>query len=412
MCYAIPGKVVKIEGHKAIVDYFGEKKTALAEHGISVGQYVYAQGGVVVSVVPETEAKKILAFWEKKFFELKKKDDELSSEKKPLGSLAPIIDKIEKGRPIGKDEMKKILQAKGADAEALRSYANIMRKNELKNSCCVHGILEFSNHCGMNCLYCGIRATRNMQRYRMTEKEIVAAAARAVKLGFKAIVLQSGEDRFYDRDALVRIVQKIRKMGVLIFLSIGEKDLRTYEALYSAGARAALVRFETSNERLYARMRPGKKLEDRIKLIQNLQRIGYLVSTGFLIGLPGERDEDLVNNILLTKQLGTDMYSFGPYIEKERKADLEKALNTIALVRLIDKNAKILVTTALETLSPEAKKLGLLAGGNSLMIDITPEKYAKLYTLYKGKYKETGNEVKETISLLQSLGRAPTDLGR
>ncbi|VVB98133.1 3-methylornithine synthase [uncultured archaeon] len=412
MCYAIPGRVVGINGHQATIDYFGEKKTALVDHSVKVGDYVYAQGGVIVDTVPEEEAKKVLAFWEKKFFELKKKDDSLSEVKPAGAALAPILSKVEKGRPLSKDEMKLILSAKGADAEAVRSFANNLRREELKNSCCVHGILEFSNHCGMNCLYCGIRATKNMERYRMNEGEIIAAANRAVKLGFKALVLQSGEDKFYTGEMLVRIVKKIRKMGVLIFLSIGERDLRTYQALYDAGARAALVRFETGNPSLYSRMRPGRRLEDRIALIRKLQEMGYLVSTGFLIGLPGEEESDLANNSRLTKQLGTDMYSFGPYVAKDSRADFDTCLNTVSLVRLIDKNAKILITTALETLSPEAKKLGLLAGGNSLMIDITPEKYAKLYVLYQGKYKPAEKEIRDTIALLHSLGRAPTDLGR
>ncbi len=411
MCYAIPGLVVRVDGHQATIDYFGERKTALAEHGIKPGDYVYAQGGVVVDTVPEAQAKKILQFWEKKFFELKKKDDEISKAKPASLKLEAIFSKIRNSKPLGKDELNYLLSLKGADAEALRSFANSLRKEELKNSCCVHGIIEFSNHCGMNCLYCGIRATKNMKRYRMSEGEIVSAANRAVKLGFKALVLQSGEDKCYTREMLARIVEKIRKMGVLVFLSIGERDLRTYEALYEAGARAALVRFETGNPDLYTNWRPGRKLEDRIRLIKKLQELGYLVSTGFLIGLPGEQESDLANNILLTKQLGTDMYSFGPYIGKGHVADLDRCLNAISVVRLVDKEAKILVTTALETVSPHAKRLGLLAGGNSLMIDVTPEKYAKLYQLYQGKYKDSAKEVRETLDLLNSLGRAPADLG-
>ncbi len=415
MCYAIPGKIISINGNRVIIDYFGERKTALVlerDMKLETGSFAYAQGGIVIDTVPEAEAKKIVSFWERRFFELKKKDDELSEIKEGSGAFKNIFSKIRNSKPLSKDEMKKILNAKGEDAEALHSFANALRKEELKNSCCVHGIIEFSNYCGVNCLYCGIRATKNIKRYRMSEGEIVDAANRAVKSGFKALVLQSGEDKFYTREMLVRIVQKIRMMGVLVFLSIGERDLKTYQTLYEAGARAALLRFETGNPELYASWRPGRKLEDRIKLIRKLQEIGYLVSTGFLIGLPGEQENELADNILLTKQLGTDMYSFGPYMEKGHNVDLERCLNAISVVRLVDKSAKILITTALETVSPEAKKAGLLAGGNSLMINVTPEKYAKLYTLYQGKYKPTGDEVKNTIALLHSLGRAPMDLGR
>lgn len=414
MCYAIPGRIISISGNLATIDYFGERKTALILDRSTkpeTGNYVYAQGGVVLDTAPEAEAKRILAFWEKKFFELKKRDGELVQVKKAGGPLENIFLKIKNGKPISKSEMNALLGARGEDAEALRSFANSVRREELKNACCVHGIIEFSNYCGMNCLYCGIRATKNMERYRMSEAEIISAAQRAVKLGFKALVLQGGEDRFYTMEMLAGIVKKIRGMGVLVFLSIGERDLKTYRALYEAGARAALLRFETGNQELYARLRPGRKLEDRIRLIKGLQEMGYLVSTGFLIGLPGEAPDDLADNILLTRRLGTDMYSFGPYVAKGHRADLGRCLNAIALARVLDRRAKILVTTALETLSPDAKRLGLMAGGNSLMIDVTPEKYAKLYNLYEGKYREAGKEIKETLATLASLGRAPTDLG-
>jgi biotin synthase len=157
-------------------------------------------------------------------------------------------------------------------------------------------------------------------------------------------------------------------------------------------------------------------------MIKKLNEFGYIVATGFLIGLPGEREQDIINNILLTRSLKPEMYSFGPFIPHPQtplanatKPDLHTVLKAIALSRLLDNNAKILVTTALETLDKKnGKRLGLLAGANSLMIDVTPRKYKKLYEIYPNK---AGNEkslemnIKETIDLLYSLGRAPTDLG-
>lgn len=256
----------------------------------------------------------------------------------------------------------------------------------------------------------------------MTEEQILDAVGHAVKdLGFKALVLQSGEDFHYTDDMLVSIVKKIRERhGILLFMSIGERSRECYQRLYDAGAYGALLRFETSNPGIYKRMRPGRNQGERIKLIRELKRMGFVLATGFLIGLPGQTRHDVVNDIMLTKSLGPDMYSFGPLIPHpatpiaaSEKPGLDDILKAIALCRFVDHEAKILVTTALETLGPDAGKAGLLAGGNSLMINTTPSEFRKSYDLYPGKAKdETVEEtIKRTVDLLQSLGRAPTDLG-
>ena len=304
----------------------------------------------------------------------------------------------------------------------ITTFANNFRQKEHDNACCVHGIIEFSNHCQSDCHYCGIRKSSDIGRYRMGPDEIIESARHAVKeLGFKALVLQSGEDFSYDDDLLEHIVKEIRKLGVLIFLSIGMRDKPTYERLYKAGARAVLLRFETSDPALFSRMRPGTRLEERLGLIRELGSMGYLVATGFLIGLPGETSQTIADNILLTRSLGADMYSFGPFIpakgtplEDYNIVDRDIALKTIAACRLADKRSKILVTSALETIDMNTKKQGLLAGANSIMVNVTPEKYRKLYTLYPnraGSNASVEENIKETVELLYSIGRAPTDLG-
>ncbi len=254
----------------------------------------------------------------------------------------------------------------------------------------------------------------------MTIDEIIKAAKEAVnEHGFRALVLQSGEDSWYDDEKLITIVKEIRKLGVLIFLSLGSRSKETYKKLYEAGARAALLRFETSNKELFSKLRPEKDFEERLELIKYLKELGYVIATGFIVGL-GETDDDIINNILLTKSFGSDMYSFGPLIptkgtplEKEGIVDKEKIKKIIAITRFIDKQSKILVTTALETLDKEAKKEGLLAGANSLMIDITPKEYIQLYSIYDNRAVggDLTQNIKEVVELLYSIGRAPTDLG-
>ncbi|MFA6408907.1 MAG: radical SAM protein [Gammaproteobacteria bacterium] len=429
MCYAIPALLIAIEGNIGIVDYFGEKRKILLDlefEPVKVGDYIYAQGGVFVRKIAPKEAEEILAHWRNVFFELKKTDEALSriDQDKLSSNALAILQKVNLQKTLKKSELLELFKLKAPEElSVLYEIANNVRQREHGNASCIHGIIEFSNYCSQNCCYCGIRADRvGLTRYRLEIEEILAIAKNAIdKYGFKAIVLQSGEDYWYDDAKLEKLVRNLRKMGVLVFVSLGLRSEETYRKLYKAGARAALMRFETSNEEIFSRIRPGTTLKDRLKLIRSLKDMGYVIATGFLVGLPGETDEDIVNNILLTKSLGPDMYSFGPFLptigtpmEKAERASKELILKTIAISRLVDYGSNILVTTALETLDKEAKREGLLAGANSMMINITPEKYRSLYAIYDNRASidtVVSKAVQETVDLLYSLGRAPTDLG-
>ena len=182
------------------------------------------------------------------------------------------------------------------------------------------------------------------------------------------------------------------------------------------------MRLETSNPKMLTEGQPGQKLETRLEHIRKAASLGYLIMTGALIGLPGQTNQDIINDIYLAKELGAEMYSLGPFLPhpKTPLGNLappreEMVLKTLALARLIDpERAKILVTTALETLEPTTRKRGLLSGANSLMLNLTPVKYRRLYEIYPDKAynKELIDmQIDEAIVLLKSLGRAPTDLG-
>lgn len=391
MCYAIPGKIVNIDGRIVTVEYFGEKKKARNEFfDLKAGEYIYAQGGFVVQKILKEEAIPILKTWEEVFAKLKEIDLRLAREPKTLYQIA-----------------------------------NSKRQQHLGNSCCVHGIIEFSNYCKNDCLYCGIRKSNDkITRYRMSIDEIISSCDHAVnKLGFKAIVFQAGEDPWYTEDKLEEMVEKIReKFGILIVLSIGGRSIESYKRLYDKGARSVLIRFETSKAELYSKLKRGAKLEDRIDLIKGLNKIGYLVMTGFLIGLPDQTEEDILDDIRLTGELQTEMFSFGPFIphpdtplKGEKTPSLEACLNTIARARILYPDSKIVVTTALETLDKESgARQGLLAGANSLMINVTPKEYKKLYELYPNRVcieEEVTERIKKVLDLLYAIGRAPTDLG-
>ena len=426
MCYAIPAKLISINGQTGIIDYFGEKRKILLDlDDLKIGDYVYAQGGVLVRKIPEKEATEILEHWRDIFFELKKTDAALAKidQTKLSPNALAVLQKINLRKNLTKKEMLALLELQDPrELQVLYEIANNVRQREHGNASCVHGIIEFSNHCHNNCYYCGIRKERDLPRYRMSIEEIIATAKDAVtNHGFKALVLQSGEDLWYDDNKLVTIVEAIRKMGVLVFVSLGSRSKETYQKLYDAGARAALMRFETSNRDIFAQLRPETNLDERIELIKSLKKMGYVLATGFMIGLPGETHEDIVNNILLTKYLAPDMYSLGPLLPTSgtplgnaTKVTKDLVLKTIAITRFVDSSSNILVTTALETLNKDAKKEALLAGANSMMINITPTKYRQLYAIYDNKAdsnKEIVQSIQETVGLLYELGRAPTDIG-
>tara|TARA_Y100000310_G_scaffold338641_1_gene428848 strand:+ start:525 stop:1829 length:1305 start_codon:yes stop_codon:yes gene_type:complete len=434
MCYAIPGEVIELKGKIAIVDYFGEHRNVLNEFkDIQIGDYIYAQGGILIHKIPKEEAISILKEWKERFFQLKKLDSKLSKEHSD-GELEntefkEIIKKAEQGSPLKEKERLRLFKTNNKmELKILFETANRIRQKHLKNSCCVHGILEFSNYCRNNCFYCGIRKNNEeLQRYRIEIDEIVKIVDYSVnQLGFKALVLQSGEDPWYTPKKLVEIIRKIKeKCSVLLFMSVGEQSFDCYKKMYEAGARGVLLRFETSNPELYKKIHEGAKadFQKRISLLKYVKKLGYLIATGSLVGLPNQTEEDLINDILLTKSLGADMYSFGPLIphsqtplSNTKLSEINLILKVIAISRLIDFDAKILVTTALETLDKEnGGKAGLCSGANSLMINITPDKYKNLYSIYPdkaGNNKGVEECIEKTLDLLYSIGRAPTDLGR
>ncbi|MEW5759035.1 MAG: [FeFe] hydrogenase H-cluster radical SAM maturase HydE [Candidatus Omnitrophota bacterium] len=430
MCYAIPGKIEKIENNLVTVDYFGEKRNAYNElENLFLGDYIYAQGGYVINKISNLEAESILATWKEEFFELQKVDLRLSRidlEKKGIDKkVSEILDRILENKMVKPDELGYLLAIKNdSDKQLLFKTANFSRSKNFGNSCCVHGIIEISNHCKRNCYYCGIsNHNRKIIRYRMDKEEILEAVREAVEVyGFKALVLQSAEDLAYKIEELADIIKEIKKRyPVLIFISFGEIGIEGLRKLYEAGARGLLLRFETSNQKIYEKLHPGYCLDTRLEHLKKAFEIGYLLITGSLIGLPGQTREDLVNDILLAKELNAEMFSFGPFLPSPNTplenltAPLpEDIFKILSIARLVDqKKAKILITTAFETLDISARKKGLLSGANSVMLNVTPLKYRQLYSIYPKRAhenEEIDKQINETIYLLRDLGRSPTDL--
>lgn len=428
MCYALPGVVTEIGDRQAVIRYFGEIRSAFCElPHIRPGDYVYAQGGYIIEKVDPDFAREMLDTWNELFLVLQERDANLSARPAPEPSDRPlqdILDKAGAGLPISRDDLRYLLTVEEPDRlERLYRTANAVRYLHHRNSCCVHGILEISNHCASDCLYCGLAAKSTLtRRYRMTRDEILEAAQEAIEgFGFKSLVLQSGEDPAYTPDFLAEIVAEIkRRHGVFICVSFGEVGLDGLDRLYEAGARALLMRFETSDAKLYAALHPGDTLEDRLSHLRHALKTGWLLVTGGLIGLPGQTVDSLADDIRLAGELNAEMFSFGPVLTSYRRRDIIPAtasqmLRALAAARIAaPPQAKVLVTTAFETLSPNARERGLMSGASSVMLNVTPLRYRADYALYDHRAHATesiADQTRAMIQLLDRLGRAPSDLG-
>ncbi|MBM3309320.1 MAG: [FeFe] hydrogenase H-cluster radical SAM maturase HydE [Candidatus Altiarchaeales archaeon] len=310
--------------------------------------------------------------------------------------------------------------------------ADEVREEYIGEDVYVRGVLEFSNYCRNDCLYCGIRKSNlKLRRYRIKPEEIVGIAKNAVSsLGFRTVLLQSGEDGYYTTEVVEDMIKRIlEKCDCRVALSIGERTVEEYKRFYDAGARRCLVRFETSNKKLFEKLHPKSSQTKnsfgrRVKLIKRLGKIGYQVGTGFMVGLPGQSIEDLAGDILMYDRLKANMAGTGPFIchpdtplACSNNGSFEMSLKVIAVTRIACKDIFISATTALQSLNnANGRELALQAGANLLMPNITPKKYRMLYQLYPNKacvYEnpfDCANCVKKVVETVgRTIGRGYGD---
>ncbi|MBN2545177.1 MAG: [FeFe] hydrogenase H-cluster radical SAM maturase HydE [Spirochaetes bacterium] len=269
----------------------------------------------------------------------------------------------------------------------------------------IRGLLEFSNYCNMNCLYCGIRKdNKKVNRYRMSIEDIIKTVKKGYQSGIKTFVLQSGEDHYYTIEKLCLIIKKIKEstnFNAAVTLSCGIKTRKQYLELKKAGCDRYLLRFETSDEKLHKYLRNGVTLKKRINAIMDLKDLGFETGSGYMVGLPGENETTRINNALLCKKLELDMVGIGPFIphndtplKESIQENIELVVRATSLVRLLLPYANIPATTASGTLDKIGREKMLKAGANVLMPNINDEKYKKNYLLYPGKIciEESGSQ--------------------
>ncbi|MDQ7031256.1 MAG: [FeFe] hydrogenase H-cluster radical SAM maturase HydE [Desulfonauticus sp.] len=294
----------------------------------------------------------------------------------------------------------------------LLQQADQVRKKEVGDEVHIRGIIEFSNYCCRSCLYCGLRKeNKNISRYRMSPEEIVQLALDIARQGVKTIVLQSGDDFAYSAQTIATIIEQIKqKADVAITLSLGERNFKDFELWKKVGADRYLMKHETADPNLYARLHPGKTLTERLKAISVLKTLNYEIGLGCIVGLPGQTLDTLAEDILLIKQFEADMAGIGPFIPQKDTplkdhppGDLELTLKVLSLVRITNQTIHLPVTTALATLDPEqGQLLALGAGANVIMPNFTPQRYEKNYNIYNNKAKVT---LALTKNLIKRAGR-------
>lgn len=275
----------------------------------------------------------------------------------------------------------------------LFSEADRIRRENVGDEVHLRGLVEFSNICKRQCKYCGLRsANREVERYRIKKDELLIYAQNAVKMGYKTIVLQSGEDDYFDTDRMVEIIREIKKLDVALTLSIGEKTYDEYKAFKEAGADRYLLRIETTDKNLYSEMHPMADIENRFRCLYDLKKLGYETGTGCLVGLPNQTIESLADDILFFKELDADMVGIGPFIPHKQtplkdaaKGDFWIALKVMALTRLNLPDINIPATTAMETLNPNGRIIALNSGANVVMPNVTSKEYRAKYEIYPGK---------------------------
>jgi len=301
-----------------------------------------------------------------------------------------IINKAEETHELTKEEIVELLES---TSDPLFEAADRVRKKYVGDEVQLRGLIEFSNYCKQNCLYCGFRRdNKNVTRYRLTKEQIVKFAEDARDFGYKTVVLQSGEDPYFTADRMKSIISEIKKFDLAITLSIGEKTLEEYKAYKEAGADRYLIRIETTDKNLYSKLDPDMDWENRLQCLEDLKSLGFEVGTGCLVGLPNQPLESLAEDILFFKKIDADMIGIGPFIPNENTplagadgGSFELARKVMAITRLLLPDINIPATTAMETLNPNGRIIALQSGANVVMPNVTQGDYRKFYEIYPGK---------------------------
>lgn len=321
-----------------------------------------------------------------------------------------LVERLYRTGDLSDDELKQLIESD--TAENLAEYADEVRQKHYGKKVFLRGLIEISSYCKNDCYYCGIRrSNKSAERYRLNYHDVIHSAKIGRKLGLHTFVLQGGEDAAFSNDNyLCMLIWELKNKypDCAITLSLGERSYESYKRLKEAGADRYLLRHESADRELYYRLHPhGMSFENRKQCLYNLKELGYQVGAGFMVGAPYQTTENVIFDIRFMQELQPQMIGIGPFIphrdtpfRDEKGGTLELTLRLLGILRLMFPKVLLPATTALGSISPVGRTLGLQTGCNVIMPNISPEDARKKYMLYNNKLISS-SETAEGISILQ-----------
>lgn len=326
--------------------------------------------------------------------------------------MTEIVSKLHQTGDLSDEELKLLIETDDkAAAELLKKYADETRRKFYGDKVFLRGLIEISSYCRNDCLYCGIRrSNRDADRYRLSREDILACCENGYELGFRTFVMQGGEDMYFSDEVIVPLIAEIREKypDCAITLSLGERSYESYKRMKEAGADRYLLRHEAASEKLYKKLHPSEmSLRNRKECLFALRELGYQVGAGFMVGAPFQTTDDIIADLRFLQELRPQMIGIGPFVPHhstpfadEKRGTLELTLRLLGILRLLFPNVLLPATTALGTIAPNGRELGLMTGCNVVMPNLSPVKVRKKYDLYDNKIC-TGEEAAECRGCLQ-----------
>jgi biotin synthase len=326
--------------------------------------------------------------------------------------MKKIIQKLYETSDLSDNELKMLIDSSSdEDNELLRSLADEVRQRYYGKDVFLRGLIEISSYCKNNCFYCGIRRDNKCaERYRLSSEDILECCDYGYSLGLRTFVLQGGEDSHFSDEFLLPFISEIKKRypECAVTLSLGERSEESYRKLKQIGADRYLLRHEAADDTLYAKLHPeSMSLENRKNCLFTLKKLGYQTGSGFMVGAPYQTTDDIIKDLRFLQKLNPEMIGIGPFVphndtpfKEFKKGELGLVLRLVSILRLMFPKALIPSTTALGTIHPYGREMGLKAGANVVMPNLSPADVRKKYMLYNDKIC-TDEEACENIAELK-----------
>lgn len=324
--------------------------------------------------------------------------------------MTDLIEKLYTTANLTDSELQMLINS-NENSDLLEKYADEVRQKYYGKKVFLRGLIEISNYCKNDCYYCGIRrSNRNAERYRLSREEILSCCENGYNLGFRTFVMQGGEDSYFSDEFMCPLISEIKEKypDCAVTLSLGERSYDSYKKMKNAGADRYLLRHETASEELYKKLHPSEmSLANRKECLFNLRELGYQVGAGFMVGVPFQTTEHLIEDLRFLQELQPYMIGIGVFIPhhdtsfaNEKAGTLELTIRLLGILRLMFPKVLLPATTALGTISPNGREKGLKTGCNVIMPNLSPVSVRKKYELYDNKIC-TGEEAAECMLCLK-----------